>query len=80
MRVQVLGESCPGCRRLVQVTREALDAIGISVPVEHVTDEVEIAALGSPKIPALLVDGEILVSGWVPATLTVRRLLSDIRV
>jgi small redox-active disulfide protein 2 len=78
--VQVLGRSCAGCRCLVDHTREALDALGIDVPVHHVTEEEDIAALGSPKVPALLVDGEVVVSGWVPATHTVRRLLGDIRV
>jgi small redox-active disulfide protein 2 len=63
MKVQVLGPGCPKCRQLEANTKEALRLLGISDPVEKVSDIREIMKLGVMMTPALAIDGKVVLSG-----------------
>lgn len=76
MLVKILGPGCKNCQNLERATREALDELGLEATVEKVTDFADIASYGVMKTPGLVVDGEVLVSGRVPRTEELRRLLA----
>lgn len=76
MLVKILGPGCKNCQNLERATREALDELGLEATVEKVTDYADIASYGVMKTPGLVVDGEVLVSGRVPRTEELRRLLA----
>ena len=63
--VFVLGGGCAKCNELEASVRAALAELGRQEEVGHVTDFVQIAALGVMTTPALLVDGKALSSGRV---------------
>lgn len=63
--VFVLGGGCAKCNELEAAVRAALAELGRQEEVGHVTDFVQIAALGVMTTPALLVDGKVLSSGRV---------------
>lgn len=63
--VFVLGGGCAKCNELEASVRAALAELGWQEEVGHVTDFVQIAALGVMTTPALLVDGKALSSGRV---------------
>lgn len=63
--VFVLGGGCAKCNELEAAVRAALAELGWQEEVGHVTDFVQIAALGVMTTPALLVDGKVLSSGRV---------------
>ena len=63
--VFVLGGGCAKCNELEASVRAALAELGRQEEVGHVTDFVQIAALGVMTTPALLVDGKMLSSGRV---------------
>ncbi len=63
--VFVLGGGCAKCNELEASVRAALAELGRQEEVGHVTDFVQIAALGVMITPALLVDGKVLSSGRV---------------
>lgn len=63
--VFVLGGGCAKCNELEASMRTALAELGWQEEVGHVTDFVQIAALGVMTTPALLVDGKVLSSGRV---------------
>lgn len=63
--VFVLGGGCAKCNELEASVRAALAELGRQEEVGHVTDFVQIAALGVMTTPALLVDGKVLSSGRV---------------
>ncbi len=75
MEITIVGPGCKNCRTLEQRTREAADALGVDVEVTEVTDVAEIAAMGVLATPALVVDGELVVSGSVPSVTRLRELL-----
>ena len=63
--VFVLGGGCAKCNELEASVRAALAELGRQEEVGHVTDFMQIAALGVMTTPALLVDGKVLSSGRV---------------
>jgi small redox-active disulfide protein 2 len=70
-RLQILGTGCPKCRMLTEHTEKAAQALGLDYEIEKVTDLDRIFEHGVVATPALVVDGEVKVSGRVP---TARRL------
>ncbi|MCB1056725.1 MAG: TM0996/MTH895 family glutaredoxin-like protein [Acidobacteria bacterium] len=70
-KLQILGTGCPKCQMLTQHTETAATELGLDYQLEKVTDLDRILEFGLVTTPALVVDGEIRVSGHVP---TVRRL------
>ena len=75
MIVKVLGSGCTNCQNLEKATREALVELGLDAELEHVTDPGEIASYGVMRTPGLVIDDDVVLSGRVPTTATVRGLL-----
>lgn len=76
MDIKILGSGCVNCRNLEANTRTALEALGLVVEIEKVTDPGEIVSWGVLSTPALVVDDEVVVSGRVPSPDQIRHLLS----
>ena len=79
MIVRILGPGCADCATLEKVTREAVAALGIDASVEKVTDYGAIAGYGVMRTPALVVDEQLILSGWVPTESQVRERLAPDR-
>ncbi len=75
----MLGSGCAKCNALEAATREALAALGMEEPVDHVTDFAKIAAYGVMTTPALVVDGKVLSNGRVLKKEEVMALLTQVR-
>jgi small redox-active disulfide protein 2 len=65
--IQILGTGCPKCRKLTEMAEEAAKSAGIEYTIEKVTDINAIIGFGVMATPALVVDGEVRVSGRVPS-------------
>ena len=76
MIIKVLGSGCTNCQNLEKATREALAQLGVEATIEHVTDPADIASYGVMRTPGLVVDDEVVLSGRVPTTSSVRALLA----
>lgn len=76
MKIEVLGTGCKNCNALEAATQQALQDLGMDVPVEKVTDYGEIVAYGVMSTPALAIDGEVKTSGRVPSARELTELLS----
>ena len=63
MDIKILGSGCDRCETLYDNTCEALKALGIEATVEKVEDLLEIVLFGVMSVPALMVNGKILLSG-----------------
>jgi small redox-active disulfide protein 2 len=61
---------------LAEHTEEAAKALGIEYTLEKVTDINEIVTFGIMSTPALVVDGEVRVSGRVPTAEAIKVLLA----
>jgi small redox-active disulfide protein 2 len=77
MKIEVVG---PGCFRCVQTEKnvnEALKQLDIPVEVTHIYDMREIIKRRVMFTPALIVDGEIKISGKIPTVDEIKKILSS---
>jgi len=74
-KIQVLGPGCASCEGLVADVRTVIEELELECQVEKVTDINQIISYGVMLTPALVVDGEVRVSGRRPAMEELRGML-----
>jgi len=74
-KLLVLGPGCPNCVKLEQLTRNAAAELEINCDIQKVTDFKEIASYGAMRTPALIVDGQLKVSGRIPKIEELKELI-----
>ena len=74
-KIQVLGTGCPKCRKLYEAAQEAVNAASIEAEVSKVDDINEILKFGVMMTPALVIDGEVKITGRVPRPEEIKDLL-----
>lgn len=77
MKIQILGTGCTKCLQTEQIVRDAVKQTGIDAEVVKVTDAMEIVSLGIMSTPAVLIDGKVACSGYVPTLDQVKNWLAD---
>ena len=75
-KIQVLGTGCPKCKLLTANAEAAAKEMGIEYELTKVTDINEIIKFGVMSTPALVVDGQVKVSGRVPSPEDIKKLLA----
>ena len=75
MEIKVLGTGCPNCKKLEKNVKEAMADLGLSDPVQKVTDIQEMLTYGIMSAPALVVDGKVKLSGKVPNKEEIKKYL-----
>ncbi|MBF0474619.1 MAG: TM0996/MTH895 family glutaredoxin-like protein [Deltaproteobacteria bacterium] len=66
MEIKVLGPGCKKCHETENIVKQAVAAAGVEAKIEKVSDIMEIAKYGVFMTPAVIVDGEVKISGQVP--------------
>jgi small redox-active disulfide protein 2 len=67
MKIEILGTGCPKCKKLTELTEEAVDELGVSAEIAKVTDINIIIGYGVMLTPALVIDGDVKVAGKIPS-------------
>ena len=75
MKIQILGTGCAKCNALTMATEKAAQMLDIQYELEKVTDLKQIMAFGVMTTPALVVDGNVKVSGKVPSVEQIKTML-----
>ena len=73
--IVILGIGCMKCEMLYQHAKQAADELGIVYQIKKVTDLKEVASYGVMMTPALVVDGEVKLSGRVLSAEGIKELL-----
>ena len=73
--IKVLGSGCRNCHTLLEATREAAQNMGLGVEVEYVTDMARIMEYGVMRMPALVVNEQVVSMGRVLKAAEVEKLL-----
>ena len=76
MKLQILGTGCAKCNALAMATEKAAQSLGVPYQLEKVTDLKQIMGFGVMMTPALVVDGQVKVSGKVPSVDELKSMLS----
>jgi small redox-active disulfide protein 2 len=76
MEIKVLGTGCPKCQSLEKLTRETVTELKLDASVEKVEDIMDIMGFGVMKTPALVVNGKVVLSGRLPSSDEIKKLLT----
>ncbi len=66
MDIKVLGPGCKKCQKLEKLTKEALKELSFPIEVEKISDVNRFIDYGVMITPALVVNGNLKVSGRLP--------------
>ena len=72
IEIKVIGPGCANCKRLLEVTKQAVKEIGLETDVEYITDIQKMVEMGIMQTPALSVNGKVIFSGFVPDLKTIK--------
>ncbi len=65
--IKVLGPGCANCRRVEEIARKAIEALGIEAQVEKVTDTTAILAYDILATPGVVINDKVVSSGRIPS-------------
>ena len=74
--IEVLGPGCAKCKVLYEHTEQAAKELGIEFEIKKITDIGAIMGYGVMSTPALVVNGELKLSGRVPSAEQLKAMLS----
>lgn len=77
MKIEILGTGCMKCKRLAKNTEIAVAELGIPAEIEKVEEITAIMDRGVMLTPALIVDGELKVSGRVADVNEIKETLQE---
>jgi small redox-active disulfide protein 2 len=77
MQLLILGTGCAKCAKLYEATEQAAQSLGLQYELEKVTDLKQIMAFGVMTTPALVVNGQVKVSGKVPSVDEIKTMLQQ---
>lgn len=75
MKIEILGAGCPKCLKLESMVKEAVAKLDLDAEVGHVYNIDEIVERGVMMTPALVVDGEVKLSGKLPSEAELKNIL-----
>jgi len=78
MKIQVLGSGCPTCKKLFEITQKAVNELNLSTQVEYIKGAEgmqKIIEFGVMSSPVLVVDGEIVLTGFTPDIEKIKKAL-----
>jgi small redox-active disulfide protein 2 len=76
MKIQVAGPGCPRCQVTEKNVFNACAELGLDADISHIFDVREYAQLGVRITPAILIDGNVVISGKVPTVGELKQILS----
>lgn len=75
MKVTVYGPGCTRCQKTAEVVQQTLEARGIPVELEKVTDYAAMAIAGVMSTPGVALDGRLVSTGKLPTAAEVESWL-----
>jgi small redox-active disulfide protein 2 len=77
MLIEILGTGCAKCKKLEELTKDAVNEMGVDAFVNHITDIKAIMNHGVMTTPALVVDGVLKVAGTLPSKDEIKKLIGS---
>lgn len=66
MKVTIYGPGCVRCQKTAEIVQHTLEARGLPVELEKVSDYAAIAAAGVMATPGVALDGKLVSTGKLP--------------
>ena len=77
MKIQVLGSGCTTCKKLFELTKQAVEEMGLKTEVEYVTDIQKIVEMGVMSSPVLAIDGKPVLTGFLPGIGKIKEIITE---
>ncbi|EKD56247.1 MAG: redox-active disulfide protein 2 [uncultured bacterium] len=74
--IQVLGSGCPTCKKLFELTKQAVIEFDLKIEVEYLTDIQKIMEMGVMSSPVLAINGQAVLAGQLPSREKIKELLT----
>jgi small redox-active disulfide protein 2 len=66
LTIKVLGPGCDNCRKVEEISRAAVAAVGAEASFEKVTDRAEFTRYGLLYTPGLVINDKLVAAGRIP--------------
>lgn len=77
MIIKILGKGCANCKRLQNMTEEAVKEMNVSADIQKVEDIQKIMSYGIMSTPALVIDEKVKVLGRVPGKDEIKKMIGE---
>ena len=77
MKIQVLGSGCPTCKKLFELTKQAVEELKLKEEVEYVTDIQKIVEMGVMSSPVLAISGKPVLVGELPSVEKIVEIINN---
>lgn len=77
MKIEVLGSGCPTCKKLHQLTEQAVKDLKMNIEVEYSDDIRKILDMGVMSSPVLAIDSKPVSVGTVPSLDKIKEFIQE---
>jgi small redox-active disulfide protein 2 len=77
MTIQILGSGCAKCSLLETEAKAAVTELGLTIPVEKISDFAKIAEMGVMATPAIAIDHVVKFAGKVLTKDRIKQLIQE---
>lgn len=77
LKIKVLGTGCANCKKVEEVTRQALTYMSLQAEIIKVTDHAEIMNYPILSTPGLVINEKLVCSGRIPSQAELTTWLAD---
>lgn len=75
MDIKILGSGCCRCKKTYDTVKQVVEEDKIDATIEYVTDIAKILEYDIMSMPAIIIDGKVVLNGQVPTATQVRQIL-----
>ncbi|WP_288739810.1 thioredoxin family protein [uncultured Coprobacter sp.] len=75
MEILVLGPGCAKCVKTYEAIKKVIEETGSDATVRKIDDIMEIMKFNVMATPAVVVDGEVKIKGYIPSDAEIRKML-----
>jgi small redox-active disulfide protein 2 len=76
MKIEILGTGCPNCKKTYEIVEKVIKENNIDASLRKVDDILEIITYNVMGLPAVVVDGEVKIKGYVPSEKEIKELFN----
>jgi small redox-active disulfide protein 2 len=77
MEIKVLGGGCASCKKLHELTQDAVKELNIEANILYITDMAQIMQAGIMSTPALIINGKAKAMGRVPKLKEIKKMIEE---
>jgi len=75
IKIQVLGSGCHSCKKLFEITKQAVKELGLKTEVEYINDMQKIIEMGVMQVPVLAINGKPVMTGSLYDAEKIKKLI-----